>query len=114
MAFLLYLYTERTHTYHMNIYIADTTLAPVKNVLFDNYTTAVQYLEGMSQRAFGQTRRDYMLLLESVGHGYDDNNSVNFVRAMSERFEIGIVRDGRKMRCDISSAELFSQEEYGS
>jgi 7-cyano-7-deazaguanine synthase in queuosine biosynthesis len=113
MAFLLYLYTER-HIKIMKIYITDTTLIPVRDVLFDSYPAAIQYLEGISQRAFGQTRRDYMLLLESVGHGYDDNNSVNFVRAMSERFDIGMVREGRKMRCDISSATVFDKEEYGS
>ena len=98
----------------MTIYITDTTLRPAKDVLFNNYTSAVNYLEGMSQRAFGQTRKDYMLLLESVGHGDDDRASVNFVRAMAERFNIGVVRDGRKMRCDISSAIMFDKAEYGN
>lgn len=68
----------------------------------------------MSQRAFGQTRKDYMLLLESVGHGNDDSASVNFVRAMSERFNVGVIREGRKMRCDITSAFMFNKPEYGS
>ena len=98
----------------MTIYIRDTTLKPAKDVLFNDYKSAVQYLEGISQRAFGQTRKEYMLLLESVGHGYDDGASVNFVRAMSERFNIGVIRDGRWMRCDISAAFVFNKEEYGS
>ena len=98
----------------MQIYITDTTITPPKDVILGSYQAAIGYLESMSKRAFGQSRKDYMLLLESMGHGYDDTTSVNFVRAMAERFNIGIVRDGRKFRCDISVAFAFNQEEYGS
>jgi len=55
-----------------------------------------------------------MILLESCGHGDDDRGSVTFVRAMAERYNIGIIRDGRKMRCDITSAFSFDKPEYGS
>lgn len=98
----------------MKIYITDTTIKPAQDKLFDNYSNAVRYLEGVAQRAFGQSRRDYMLMLESMGHGSDDTSSVNFVRAMSERFNIGLIREGRKMRCDITSAFVFNKPEYGS
>jgi len=98
----------------MTIYITDTTMTPPKDILFGNYQAAVAYLEVLSKRAFGQSRKDYMVLLESMGHGYDDTSSVNFVRAMSERFNIGVVREGRKFRCDISAAFAFNKEEYGS
>lgn len=98
----------------MQIYITDTTVQPPRDVVVGDYNAAVKYLEGMSQRAFGQTRKDYMLLLESVGHGDDDATSVNFVRAMAERFNIGVIREGRKMRCDITSAFMFNKPEYGS
>jgi hypothetical protein len=98
----------------MQIYITDTTKQPVKDVTFNDYPSAVRYLEGISQRAFGQTRKSYMILLESMGHGEDDQASVNFVRAMAERIEIGVIREGRKMRCDITSAFMFNKPEYGS
>ena len=99
----------------MKIYITDTTITPARDVFFNSYPEAVRYLEGMSQRAFRQTRKEYMLLLESMGHGYDDSSSVNFVRSMAERFNIGMVRpDGFKFRCDISSEFVFNKEEYGS
>lgn len=98
----------------MQIYITDTTLNPAKDVLFNNYLSAVNYLEGVSKRALGKSRKDFMLLLESIGHGEDDAGSVTFVRAMSEKFNIGIVREGRKMRCDITSAFMFNKPEYGS
>ena len=98
----------------MQIYITDTTLKPVKDVLFNDYNSAVKYLEGVSQRAFGQSRKDYMILLESCGHGEDDRGSVAFVRAMAERINIGIIREGRKMRCDITAAFMYNKPEYGS
>jgi hypothetical protein len=98
----------------MQIYITDTTLKPVQDKVFTDYNLAVKYLEGISQRAFGQSRKDYMILLESCGHGDDDRGSVTFVRAMAERIEIGIIRDGRKMRCDITAAFAFNKPEYGS
>lgn len=111
--FLYYLYGRKIHTY-MQIYITDTTVTPVQDKIFNDYISAVKHLEGMSQRAFGQTRKSYMLVLESMGHGNDDYNSINFVRAMAERFNVGVIRDGRKMRCDITSAFMFNKPEYGS
>lgn len=98
----------------MQIYITDTTMTPSRDTVFNTYSAAVKHLEGMSQRAFGQSRRQYMLLLESMGHGNDDTNSVNFVRAMAERFDIGVIREGRKIHCDITSAFMFNKPEYGS
>ncbi len=97
----------------MQIYITDTTVKPAKDVVFGDYASAVRYLEGMSARS-GQSRRDFMLLLESCGHGEDDGGSVTFVRAMAERYNIGVIREGRKMRCDITSAFAFNKPEYGS
>jgi len=98
----------------MQIYITDTTLRPPQDKVFNDYPSAVKYLEGMSQRAFGQTRKKYMLFLESMGYGEDDPTSVTFVRSMAERFNIGIIREGRKMRCDITTAFVFNKPEYGS
>ena len=97
----------------MQIYITDTTVRPPTDVRFNDYQSAVQYLEGMSQRS-GQSRKDFMILLESCGHGDDDRGSVTFVRAMAERYNIGVIREGRKMRCDIASAFAFNKPEYGS
>ena len=103
----------RKNTYNMQIYITDTTVSPVRDVTFTDYSLAVRYLEGMSSRS-GQSRKDLMILLESCGHGDDDRGSVTFVRAMAERFNVGIIREGRKMRCDVTSAFAFNKPEYGS
>lgn len=98
----------------MQIYINDKTLNPPKDIFFTDYKSVVRYLEGMVQRETGHPRKNYMLFLESVGHGGDDSDSVNFVRSMSERFDIGIIREGRRMRCDITAASMYNKPEYGS
>jgi len=102
----------------MQFYVVDTTIIPAQEKRFNSYQEIVQYLEQMSIRAFGQTRKQRMVMLEEIGHGYDDINSVTFVRSMSEKFNIGILRDGlnknQQFRCDISSVALFQKEEYGS
>ena len=97
----------------MTIYITDTTVNPARDVTFNDYQSAVRHLEGMAARS-GQPRKSFMILLESIGYGGDDSGSVTFVRAMSDKFNIGIVRNGRKMRCDITSAFTFDKPEYGS
>lgn len=111
--FFLLISLKGIHT-HMQIYITDTTKIPVKDVIVSDYGAAVRYLEDMTRRAFGQSRKGYMLMLESMGHGEDDSNAINFVRAMSERFSIGVLREGKKMRCDITSVFMFNKPEYGS
>lgn len=101
----------------MQYYVIDTTLNPSQEKRFGSYPQIVQYLEQMTPRAFKQTRKERMLMLEEIGHGYDDTDSVNFVRSMSEKFNIGVIRDAikaEKMRCDITSVALYQKEEFGS
>lgn len=102
----------------MQYYVIDTTVSPTQDKRFGTYPEVVRYLESMSVRAYKQTRNQRMVLLEELGHGHDDTNSVNFVRSMAEKFSMGVIRegikDGGKMRCDITSIALFQKEEYGS
>lgn len=102
----------------MQYYVVDTTLRPAQELRFGSYPQIVQHLEQMSMRAFGQTRKQRMVLLEELGNGYDDIQSVNFVRSMAEKFDIGVLRDGlnrnQRMRCDITSVALFQKDEFGS
>lgn len=101
----------------MQFYIVDTTLKPPQERWFPSYPAVVKYLEEMCVRE-GQPRKQKMILMEEIGYGDDDINSVTFVRAMSEKYNIGILRDGlnrnQKMRCDITSVAMFQKEEYGS
>ena len=97
----------------MDYYIVDTTLKPAQNMRFGTYPEAVAYMGTMTKRAYGQDRKERMLVLEEIGHGPDDRDAVNFVRSMSDTFDIGVIRDGRKMRCDITTIALFQKKEFG-
>lgn len=102
----------------MQFYIVDTTLRPPQEKRFNSYSEIVSYLETLSTRAYQQTRKQRMLMLEELGHGYDDSQAVAFVRSMAEKFNMGVIRDGvtkgEKMRCDICNVALFQKDEFGS
>ena len=102
----------------MQIYIIDTTVNPPREQRFSAYNDAVHYLETMSKRAYGQSRKERMEILSSLGHGYDDSGSVNFVRSMAEKFDIGIIRNNagvlNRMRCDITNLNTFASTEFGN
>ena len=102
----------------MKYYIVDTTIKPQTEKRFDTYPEVVNYLGTMSQRAYKQTRKERMIMLEEIGHGYDDPEGVTFVRSMAEYFEMGIIRNNagvlNRMKCDIPSIALYQKEEFGN
>lgn len=62
----------------------------------------VSYLETLCPRIHRQTRKDYMVEMVSLGHGYDDNQGAYFAELMSKSVDFGIVtKDGRLKRCNI-------------
>jgi hypothetical protein len=97
----------------MQFYVVDTTVNPSQDKRFNNYSDLVTYLGGMSERAFNQTKKQRTFLLEEMGYGTDDYNSTLFVRSLQERFSIGIIREGRKMQCDVTTFVAFQKPEYG-
>ena len=94
-------------------YVTDKTINPPKEQMFKSYPQLVQYLDGMCQRAYKQTKVQRTQLLEELGNGADDYNSTLFVRSMQEQFEIGIIRDGRRTQCDVTTMVAFQKPEYG-
>ena len=102
----------------MKFYIIDTTLNPPREFRFNDYPSTVRHLETMTQRAYGQSRKQRMIMLEEIGHGYDDRDSVTFVRSMASQFEMGIIRNNagilNKIKCDITSINLYQKEEFGN
>lgn len=102
----------------MIFYIIDSTLKPTQEVRFTDYLSTVKHLEGMSKRAYNQTRKQRMIMLEEIGHGYDDRDSVSFVRSMASQFEMGVIRNNagalNRMKCDIPSIALYQKEEFGN
>lgn len=97
----------------MQFYVVDTTIQPAQERRFNNYPDMVNYFDGMSKRAYGQDRKQRTRLLEEIGYGTDDRNATLFVRSIQEKFETGVVRDGRRTQCDIASIVAFQKPEYG-
>lgn len=101
----------------MTIYIRDTTVSPRVEQHCNSFQEAVTYLEGMSKRAYKQTRAQRMNMLTEIGHGYDDRDSINFVRSMADAFEMGIIRNNAgamtRLKCDITSISQYQKAEYG-
>lgn len=84
----------------MNYYIKDTTLNKIVN--FTDPNEIVTYLESLCKRKFRQDRKTFMFEMESLGHGYDDPQGINFTNLMSDHFEIGAIKsDGRFVRTNI-------------
>lgn len=104
-----------THKGKMNsvFYVKDKSLNPPEERTFNSYQTLVRYLDVMCQRAFRQTKLQRTQLLEECGHGTDDHNSTLFVRSMQERFDIGVIRDGRRIQCDVTTLVAYQKPEYG-
>lgn len=103
-------YTERKN---MQFYVVDTTVRPPQERRFNSYPEIVNHFNTMSQRAYGQDRKQRTLLLEEIGYGTDDRNATLFVRSMQEKFEIGVIREGRRTQCDITTIVAFQKPEYG-
>lgn len=97
----------------MIFYVRDKTLQPPQEKQFDAYPKLVAHLDQMCQRAYKQTKKQRTQLLEECGHGTDDYNSTLFVRSMQEAFEIGVIRDGRRTQCDVTTLVAFQKPEYG-
>lgn len=101
----------------MKYYITDTTLRPPQEKTFTTYSEVISYLEGMTIRESGRSRKQLMNELMELGYGFDDRNSVAFIRNMAERFSIGVIRDAggvlRKTRCDITAIEQYQKDEFG-
>ena len=94
-------------------YVKDKTLNPEQEQMFKSYPQLVQYLSEMCQRAYKQTKLQRTQLLEELGNGADDYNSTLFVRSMQEQFEIGVIRNGRRTQCDVTTLVAFQKPEYG-
>lgn len=98
----------------MQIYIKDTTLNPIQYVTLNSYPELIQYLERLVHEVYGKYRSSFMEEMAALGYGYDDSSSVNFLRLMSDRYEMGIIRDGVRIKCDVSATFVFNREEYGN
>lgn len=98
----------------MSYYINDTTINQI--VRFEDPNKVVSYLENLCRKKLKKTRKDFMFEMETLGHGYDDPQGVNFTTMMGEYFEVGALKkDGRMVRTNIHelSRNLKYRKEMG-
>lgn len=97
----------------MKYYIQDSTVGN-KVVYFNTVNELVSYFNGLIPRAFGMNRNQYIQHLLDLGHGYDDADGITLTQALSEQFNIGVVRkNGQHERTNVHQASKFLKEEYG-
>lgn len=93
-------------------YVQDNTIS--RYVTFDTVPELVRYLgESVVPKAFKLSRAQYMQNLAELGYGPDDSKGVTLTRALSEQFNIGVVRNGTYIRTDVHEATNFLTEGYG-
>lgn len=92
-------------------YVVDTTVkSGGKNPVVISESTAgvVKQLEGMCQRQFGMTRKQYMDNSESLGFGPDERTGQCFYEQMEQYFNVGVIRSNSvPMKCNIFEAAQF-------
>ena len=92
-------------------YVIDSTIKqngqhPV--ILFETIPGVIKKLEDMCVRRFNQSRREYMLMVESVGHGGDEATGRSFFDQMEQYFSVGVIRkDSTPIKCNIFQADHF-------
>lgn len=96
----------------MKLYIIDSTLNN-KIVTFNGYNSFITYLEEMLLRRDKVNRKIKMNELASIGYGYDDSNSVTFVRYMAESINMGVIRENNLVKCDVPNIILYQKDEFG-
>ena len=77
-------------------------------VLFETTDGVIKYLEGMCERQFKQSRKDYMNNAESIGHSADETTGRAFYDLMEQYFNIGVIRNGNSpVKTNIFHAAAF-------
>lgn len=94
----------------MKYYVKDPILS--RYVHFDGVPQAVSHLESMLVK-MGISRESYMQNLIDLGYGYDDPEGATFVRSLSEKYDIGVIRDGKYVKTDIHNTVSFDKPEFG-
>ena len=96
----------------IKFYVQDTTIG--RFVYFDKLNDLVNYLGNeLVPRATGGTRGQFVQNLIDLGHGYDDRDGVMLTRALSEKFNIGVVKNNQHVRTDVHVSTRFLSNEYG-
>lgn len=92
----------------MKYYIVDPSTGN-KTFSFNSLNEVISYLEIACKRLHKMSRKDYMQNLEELGYSADDALGRNFIEAMADSFNIGVIKDNKLVRCNIFEATHYSK-----
>lgn len=81
---------------------------------FGTINEVVVFLEKLLVHKTKITRKQWMENLADLGYGPDEPTGNRFVNSLQERFEIGVFRNQKTIRCNIYEATAFQKPEYGN
>jgi hypothetical protein len=84
------------------LYIQDPTIQKGSQfVYFNTLPEVVMYLDKLCQRHLKKNRKQLMNEFNETLGGYDDEEGLSFIRVLSDHLNMGIVKNGRHVNCDI-------------
>ena len=85
-------------------------------IYFEKFDAVIKYLETMLVGMYKLNRQQFMQNYADLGYGVDEPTHKNFLDAMSEQVEIGVIRNKTRIRCNIYEATHYSKylDEMGS
>ena len=88
----------------MKYYIVDSTIKTSPTLTFDTVGQTIAYMKTMVHRELNMTYEQYLTHLADLGHfGYDERE---FYESLRDRFNTGVVRGSKLLRCSIYEATL--------
>jgi hypothetical protein len=93
---------------YMQYYIIDPTLQN-KPHFFNALSDVIKHLEGLVARKYKKTRAQYMQHFIDLGYGYDDPSHKTFLDVLSKDHNIGVVKGGRLVKCNIHDVQQYSR-----
>ena len=92
-------------------YIQDSTIG--RYVTFNTPNEVVKYFDVLIPRAFNMSKENYIQNLLDLGYGENDKDGVMLTNVLSEQFNIGQIKGGNYVKCDIHETVKYAQKEYG-
>jgi hypothetical protein len=92
----------------MKYYIQHNKLG-TKPVLLNTINEVAQRLGDLCKSTSGMSRSAFMQNRVDLGHPSDESSGRTFIEAMSETVNIGLVKDGQLLRCNICDANHYSK-----
>ena len=95
----------------MKLYIYDVTIKDY--MLFDTLPSLVNHAEKILIKKFNKTKTQYLNEQVELGASiYNDPNDYYFLRSLSEYMNMGVFKNGKFVKCDLTEL-AFEDPNFG-